>query len=116
MNKRIVFRHMDHSDVMEQYANEQLQKIVDFLEHENKQIIIDLYFEPSKVHQHHRVELHVKCGHYDLNSSYEHEGTDFYDIIDRVIDVMYRNLLEEKRKYHDQEKMVGRHDAFKKER
>ena len=30
MNKRIVFRNMEHSDVMEEYANEQLEKIVDF--------------------------------------------------------------------------------------
>lgn len=116
MNKRIVFRNMDHSDVMENYANQQLHKIEEFLSHVNKPIVIDLYFEPSKVHEHHRVELHVRCGHYDLNSSYEHEGTNFYDVLDRVIDVMYRNLHEEKRKYDDQKKTVGRHDEFKKQR
>ena len=116
MNKRIVFRNMEHSDVMQNYANEQLAKIEAFLEHVDKPAFIDLYFEPSKVHQHHRVELHVKCGHYDLNSSYEHEGMDFYDVLDRVIDVMYRNLCEEKRKYHDKIKTVGRHDDLKKQR
>ena len=116
MNKRIVFRNMDHSDVMESYANQQLQKIEEFLSHVNKPIFIDLYFEPSKVHEHHRIELHVKCGHYDLHSSYEHEGANFYDVLDRVIDVMNRNLHEEKRKYDDIKKTVGRHDEFKKQR
>jgi ribosomal subunit interface protein len=116
MNKRIVFRHMDHSDVMENYANEQLHKIEEFLSHVGHPAHIDLYFEPSKVHSHHRVELHVKCGRYDLNSSYEHEGTDFYDVLDRVIDVMYKNLHEEKRKFDDMKKMTGRHEEFKKQR
>jgi len=116
MNKRIVFRNMDHSDVMEAYANEQLKKIEEFLEHDRDPIFIDLYLEPSHVHEHHRVELHVKSPSYDLNSSYEHEGLGFYDILDRVIDVMYRELREAKRKNHDQEKMRGRHDDIKKER
>ena len=116
MNKRIVFRNMDHSDVMENYANQQLKKIEEFLAHEDQPVKIDLYFEPSKVHEHHRVELHVKSGRYDLNSSYEHEGTNFYDVLDRVIDVMYRNLHEHKRKMDDHKKTVGRHDDFKKQR
>ena len=116
MNKRIVFRNMDHSDVMEQYAHDQLERIVEFLEHDRGPVFIDLYLEPSKIHEHHRVELHVKSAEYDLNSSYEHEGMGFYDTLDRVIDVMYRQLCEEKRKKHDMEKMRGRHDEFKKQR
>lgn len=116
MHKRIVFKNMDHSDVMENYAHGQLEKIETFLEHVGQPIYIDLYFEPSKVHEHHRVELHVRCGHYNLNSSYEHEGTDFYDVLDRVIDVMYRNLCEEKRKHVERNKTVGRHDDLKKQR
>ena len=43
MNKRIVFRHMEHSDVMEKYANEKLEKIIHFLENEREPIFIDLY-------------------------------------------------------------------------
>jgi len=116
MNKRIVFRNMDHSDVMESYANQQLEKIEDFLEHAKAPVSIQLYFEPSKVHEHHRIELHVKSGEYDLHSSYEHEGSNFYDVLDRVIDVMYRNLHEEKSKQDDMKKTVGRHDEFKKQR
>ena len=116
MNKRIVFRNMEHSDVMEKYANEQLEKIIEFLENDRGPVHIDLYLEPSKVHEHHRIELHVKSAEYNLNSSYEHEGMGFYDTLDRVIDVMYRELHEAKRKNHDMEKMRGRHDDVKKHR
>ena len=116
MDKRIVFRNMDHSDVMENYANQQLKKIEEFITHFNTPHIIDLYLEPSDVHEHHRVSLHVRYGSHFLESSYEHEGIPFYDVLDRVIDIMYKKLHEEKRKLNDNKKMVGRHDEFKKER
>lgn len=117
MNKRVTFRNMEHSDVMERYANEQLEKIIKFVETDREPISIDLIFEPSTVHEHHRVELHVKTGEYDLNSCYEYEGTAFYKTLDRVIDVMYRDLHEAKRKHtRDDRKMRGRHDEFKKQR
>jgi len=113
MHKRIVFRNMEHSDVMQEYANGQLEKIINFLENDRGPVYIDLYLEPSKVHEHHRVELHVKAAEYNLNSSYEHEGMGFYETLDRVIDVMYRQLCEQKRKNHDLEKERGRHDEVK---
>jgi ribosomal subunit interface protein len=116
MNKRIVFRNMDHSDVMEAHAHEQLEKVVNFLENDRGPVFIDLYLEPSKVHKHHRVELHVKSADYNLNSSYEHEGMGFYETLDHVIDVMYRELHEAKRKHHDQQITRGRHDELKKQR
>lgn len=114
MHKRITFRNMDHSDVLEKYANEQLTKIEDFLQHERTPIYIDLVLEPSKVREHNRVELRVKSPQYDLISNYE--GPKFYDVLDRVIDIMYRNLHEEKRKEVDMKKQRGRHDDFKKQR
>lgn len=116
MKKRIVFRNMDHSDIMEEYANQQLEKVEEFLKSERDPIFIDLYLEPSKVHEHHRIELHVKSPSYDMNSSYEYEGENFYDTLDRVIDIMYKELLEAKRKNHDKEKTRGRHEDFKKQR
>ena len=111
-----MFRNMEHSDVMEKHANDQLAKIIEFLEHDRGPVYIDLYLEPSRVHRHHRVELHVKGAEYNLNSSHEHEGMDFYQTLDHVIDVMYRELHEAKRKNHDMEKMRGRHDDVKKHR
>ncbi len=112
MNKRITFRHMDHSEAMENYANEHLAKIEEFLSNERDPIFIDLIFEPSTVHAHHRVELQINSPHYNKNSDYE--GPEFYKVLDRVIDTMYRELLEQKRRNHEQEKEVGRHDEMKK--
>lgn len=116
MHKRIVFRGVAHSDVAEQYANQQLQKVEKFLEHEKSPITLDLIFEPSKLRQHSRVELRVISPHYDIVSHYEFEGVEFYEALDRVIDVMYERLHEEKRKNVDKRKTVGRHEEFKKQR
>lgn len=116
MDIKITFRHMDHSDVMEKYAYDQLAKITDFLQNERDPIFIELVFEPSKAREHHRVELRIKTPRYDKVSNYEKQGMQFYDVLDRVIDVMYRQLLEEKDKQECEKKMRGRHDEFKKQR
>lgn len=101
MDKRIYFKNMAHSVAMENHANEQLAKIEKFLENERTPIYIGLTFEPSKAREHHRVELLVKTPHYDLVSAYEYPGTDFYLTVNRVIDTMYRELLEAKKRRID---------------
>ncbi|MCK5632893.1 HPF/RaiA family ribosome-associated protein [bacterium] len=114
MHKRITFKGIDHSDAVENYANDQLAKVIDFLGNERSPIYIDLMFKPSKLRAHHFVELRIKSPNYSLISSYE--GTNFYNTLDRVIDVMYRELHESKKKLNDKKKSCGRHDEFKKER
>ncbi len=114
MQKKITFRDMPHSTVAENYANEQVARIEEFLKHERTPIYIDFIFTPGHTHAHNRVELLVKTPHYDLVTHYE--GPDFYDALDRVIDTMYRLLLEEKDKHVEDRKMVGRHEEFKKQR
>lgn len=114
MKKQITFRATEPSTVAENYANEQLAKIEDFLKHEHTPISIDIIFTAGHIHAHHRVELLVNTPHYDLITHYE--GPDLYDGIDEVIDTMYRKLLEEKDKRIEDRKMVGRHDEFKKQR
>jgi ribosomal subunit interface protein len=116
MNKRIAFRNMDHSGPMEQHANDQLAKIEKFLENERSPILINLTLTASHVHEHPTVELTVKTPNYDRTVKYEHEGTDLYDSLDRVIDTMYKELHEDKKRLHDDLKTVGRHDEFKKQR
>ena len=87
-------RDTPHSDVAENYANEQLARLEEFLKHEHTPIYIDLIFTPGHIHAHNRVELLIKTPHYDLVT--HHEGPDFYDAIDKVIDTMYRQLLRKK--------------------
>jgi ribosomal subunit interface protein len=112
MNKRFTFRNMDHSDAIQNYAEEQLVKIEEFLSNEREPIYLDLVFEPSKTHAHHRVEMHIKTPHYSKNSDYE--GPEFYRVLERVIDTMYRELCEQKRRNIDKLKEAGRHDELKK--
>lgn len=93
---------MKSSKPMEDYANKQLDKVLNFLENERSPVFVDLVLEPSKVHAHHRIELRVKTPRYDLVSNYE--GPEFYEVLDRVVDIMYHELLEAKRKWIDDRK------------
>ncbi len=104
MVKRIVFRGIESSSLIEEHANKQLVKIEKLLEHEPDPIYVDLTFEPSKVHKHDRIELRIKTPHYDLVSHEDHQGDPFYKVLDQVIDRMYRLLIEEKRKRIDARK------------
>ncbi len=131
MHKRIVFKNTQHSSVMEDYANQQLAKIEDFLgksnimdhapggkasdvEGSDSSIFMDLTIEPSKTREHNRVELRVKGPGYDFVSEYE--GAEPYDMLDRVVDVMYHKLHEYKQREVDMRKSRGRHEEFKKQR
>ncbi len=86
------------------------------LHFENKSILIHLILMPSHVHEHHCVELIVKTPNYDRVVKYEKQGLDFYQVLDHVIDTMYRLLHEDKQRHVDNLKEVGRHDEFKKQR
>ena len=110
MDKRITFRGTPHSQAIENYANEQLAKIELFLENESSPIYINLMLEPSKVHAHHKVTLLVKSPRYDLVSDYE--GPDFYLVLNRVIDVMYDQLCQAKRKIVDSRKKMSKTEDF----
>ena len=115
MNIRITFKDTEHSSATEEIARKQLAKVVDFLTKEDRSpVYIDLILMPSHVHSHHLIELRVKSPNYDRYSSYE--GKDFGHTLDRVIDVMYKELHEDKKRMDDQKKSRGRHEEFKKER
>jgi ribosome-associated translation inhibitor RaiA len=95
---------MDSSTEVETYIHEKLAKIEKFLEHEQEPIFLDLTMTPSKTREHPRVELRIKSPHYRIISEYEHDGVGFYDCLDRVIDIAYRDLLEAKRRLTDKHK------------
>lgn len=116
MHKRITFKNMSHSDPMEAHVNKQLEKVELFLKNERDPIYIDMVLEASKVREHPRAELRIKTPHYDLVSTYEHQGVDLYDAIDRVIDVMYRELHKHKDKNLEERRTRGRHEEVKKQR
>lgn len=108
MEKKITFRQMEHSQVMEDYINQQLVKIEKILEHEREPIYLEVFLEPSKVHAHNKVHILVKTPRYYLNSDYE--GPEFYDVLDRVIDTMYRQIIEKRKELQDEERTA---DVYK---
>ena len=102
MKKSITFRGMEHSSVIENYANEQLDKIEKFLTNEREPIFLDVVLEAHRTHSYHQAEIRVKTPDYYLISNYE--GPKMYDVLDRVIDVMYNQLKQKKRELIDQRK------------
>jgi ribosomal subunit interface protein len=114
MNIQVTFQNCDGSPVMEKHINEQMAKIVHFLEKEPTPIWIDIIIKPGRTHAHHQVEFLLKTPHYELVT--HDEGPKIYQILDNVIDAMYAQLRKKKDKRVEDRKMVGRHDEFKKQR
>jgi ribosomal subunit interface protein len=102
MQKKITFRGMDHSPLIEEYANEQLEKVMDFLENEPTPVYVNLILESGKPHAHYKVELLVKTPRFDLITSYE--AQEMYEVLERVVDTMYRLLHEKNKELHEKQK------------
>lgn len=102
MNKRIFFHEMESTVALEKYADEKLEKIVRFLEHEREPIYLDLILQAGRLHAHHRVELRIKTPRYEL--IVHEEEPDLYKALDSVIDRMYYQLHQEKEKLLDKDR------------
>ena len=114
MNIQITFQNCDSSTAMEKHINEQLAKILHFLEHERSPIYIEIFIKPGHTHAHHQIDFVLKSPNYTLMM--QKEGPKIYQIVDEVIDAMYAQLRKKKDKHVEDRKMVGRHDEFKKQR
>jgi ribosome-associated translation inhibitor RaiA len=96
-NVQITFRHVDSSNLIRDHVMGQLEKVISFLSHEQPPVRIEVVIEPSRVHAHHKVELIVSSPQFHKIISYERPGMELYELIDRTIDIMYRELHEAKR-------------------
>jgi ribosomal subunit interface protein len=114
MNIQITFQNNEASPTIENHINEQLAKILHFLEHERDPRYIEIIIKPGRTHAHHQVEFLLKTPNYDLVT--HDEGPKVYQLLDNVIDAMYAQLRREKDRHVENRKMVGRHDEFKKQR
>jgi len=108
MIKRIVYRGMESTPVLEEFIGSHLEKIEKLLAHEPSPVSLDLVLEPSTVHAHHKVEIRLHSPHYDLVA--HHEGPEMYQEIDRVVDKMIGEIRRAKERRVDDHK---RHDSFK---
>jgi ribosomal subunit interface protein len=108
MHKRITFRGMEHSPVLEEFAQKHLEKLEKFLATERTPIYIDLVLEAYPNHAHHKVELRIKTPHYDLVA--HHEGPEMYQEVDKVTEKMLQELRKAKEKFVEEAK---KGDSFK---
>lgn len=109
MDKKVTFRGMDHSPVIEEYLDNALAKIENYLQNEREPIYLHVVLEAARTHHHHRVEARLKTPHFELYSDYE--APEMYKVIDRVCDVLYRELLNKKKELVDKRK----HGAVKRD-
>lgn len=108
MIKRVAFRGMEHSPVLEEFAQKHLEKIERLLVSEPTPIYIDLVLEAHHTHAYHIVELHVVTPHFDLIA--KHEGPEMYQEVDKVTDLMVQEIRKAKDKFHDE---IKKRDSFK---
>ncbi len=99
MNKQFTFRGMEQSNTLQECVNDQLAKIETFLEHEKEPIYIHVIFTAGHTHAHHRVECQIVGPGYTLNA--HRIGPEMYDLIAAVMDCMYLQLTEAKKKRVD---------------
>lgn len=99
---RIALRHMENSPEIQMHIDRQMARIIDFLGNEPTPIYIDLVATPSKVHEHHEVELIIKSPNY--NVIVKKEGPIFFQVLDIVTDEAYQKLQQENRRLTDDHK------------
>lgn len=108
MSKRITFRHIEHTPVLDEHVNKHLEKIERLLTSEHTPIFIEFVIEGAPSHAHHSVDLRVKAPHFTLVA--KHEGPDMYQEIDRVINTMAQEIIKAKEKYAEKSK---KQDSYK---
>lgn len=107
MNRKIAFHGMDHSNPIEQHANQKLDKIKELLKNAENitPFTQTLFLKANKLHPHHRAELNLKTPRFNLNS--HAEGTDMYVAIDNTVDKMVKLIKKEKDKLQDKIQKTG---------
>lgn len=108
MKKCLTFRHMDHSPVLENYVNDQLAKLEESLAKEPTPIYLEIVLEADARRSISKAEIRLKTPNYDLISNYQ--APDMYDVIDRVIDVMYKKVHDKKKERLDDRRKA---DSYK---
>ncbi|KKT23972.1 MAG: hypothetical protein UW09_C0001G0035 [candidate division TM6 bacterium GW2011_GWF2_43_87] len=99
MQKKVTFSGRDHTAVLDQHIEKQLERIEHLLKGEPSPIFIDVVVDFHDVHQHHHVTTRVKTPHFECYA--EHEGPDIFAEINEVMDRVHDQLRTEKKKLVD---------------
>ncbi len=98
MNIRISFRGMDHSQAMETYARQALEKVLKLVEKEEN-LQIEMLIEAHQKSKHHKVEVRLTSKNHRCIA--EHEGPDTHREIDYVVKTLGEDIKKKKGKMLD---------------
>ena len=108
MDKRIVFKGMDHSTAVENFLNEKLVKAEKLLENEKGPIFFDVVMNTEHSNDLSDVEIRINGPHFSLVA--HDQEREMYSAIEKTVDKMVKEINKMKKKRRDEE----RHgDSFK---
>lgn len=102
MNIKITFRGCEHSEVIDNHIQQQLEKVRECLSHEMSPVLVEFLVTMHPTHGHHEVNARIHSPHYHFRAL--HEGKDVYAEINEVCDRLVKQIRDAKRK------LVDRHD------
>lgn len=102
MQKKITFTGRGRTPALDKHIDMQVAKIEQFLSEEPTPRVVEISVESHDVHQFNRVVARVKTPHYDCYA--EHEGPDVMTEINEVMDRLYAQLRDTKKKLVDRHK------------
>lgn len=97
MRPTITFRGMESSPTIEQYIQERIKKIDRILDREPSPKNLEVVLVANPVHHHHEIEARLHSANYHVRAHVE--GSDLYERIDRVFDVLVGEIRKQKDKW-----------------
>jgi len=96
MNRKITFRSMDHSDIIENYINKKLDKFDKFFKDEQGPVSFEVVLEAHRIKNYFIVEVRLQSREYNFVA--QAEGDDMYTMIDEAEHKMMQQVSRAKEK------------------
>lgn len=116
MKLAITIRGIDNKDAeksqsIRNYIDESLQKLKDFLSHDQEPISIEIIATVVHPHPNHEVEIRILKPH--DNFGVKRKGPELYKVIDEVADIAFEEATKRKEKFVDDRKTEGLKEKIK---
>lgn len=98
---------MEHSDAIQNYVNERLERVEKLLKKEHDPINLDIILEAGRTHHHHRVEILLHTPNFNLAA--HDEGPELYPVVHKAIDRLFAEVTKAKEKKVDARKKGDQH-------
>ncbi|HLB40698.1 MAG TPA: HPF/RaiA family ribosome-associated protein [Candidatus Babeliales bacterium] len=103
MEKRLVFRGMEHSAAIENYVQDKLAKLEKLLLAEEREPIrVEVILTAHRNHHHHTAEIHLTAA--NLSLTVQRENPELYLAVDQVVDIMWDDVQKARKKQVDARK------------